>query len=335
MAVAASYPVRSPQWVLGYSGVNISGDISPMVLGITYDDRLNAASGAVEVEIEDRAKRWQGPWYPVLGDRFNLMLGYHGEALLPCGDFQVDELELDGPPDVFRLRGLASYITPAMRTMNTAGYESQSLANIAATIAGKYGLALTAASDVEDLSFARITQRRETDLEFLKRLANEHGYDFSVRGAMLVFYTIAALELAPPALTITRSATERFKFRNRTRRIYDSAAVAYQDLDTKSLIFETVPAEPAMPTGDAIKLVTRCENGAQAAVKAASALHYRNFRFIEASLTMPGNVVLAAGVNVTVSGWGTLDGTYLIERAVHHLARATGYTTTIDARRVG
>jgi Bacteriophage probable baseplate hub protein len=335
MAVAASYPVRSPQWMLTYSGVNISGDISPMVLGITYDDRLSAASGAVEIEIEDRAKRWQGPWYPALGDRFNLMLGYHGEALLPCGDFQVDELELDGPPDVFRLRGLATYVTPAMRTMNTAGYEGQSLSAIAGTIAGKYGLGLVTASGVEDLAFGRITQRRETDLEFLKRLANEHGYDFSVRGTTLVFYAIAALELAPPLLTMTRSGIERFRFRNRTRRIYDSAAVAYQDPDTKSLIFQSVPAEPATAAGDTFKLVTRCENGAQATVKAASALHYRNLRFIEASLTMPGNVALAAGVNVTVSGWGALDSTYLIERATHHLARASGYTTAIEARRVG
>ncbi len=335
MAVAASYPVRSPQWILTYSGANITGDISPMVLGITYDDRLNAASGQVEIEIEDRAKRWQGPWYPALGDRFSLMIGYHGDTLLPCGDFQLDELQLDGPPDVFRLRGLATFITPAMRTQNTVGYENQSLAGIAGTIAGKYGLELIAAPGVEDLAFARITQRREADLEFLKRLANEHGYDFSVRGGAMVFYAISALELAPPSATIVRSDTERFRFRNRTRRIYDAAAVAYQNPDTKSLIYGSVPAEPAMPVGDTIKLVARCENGAQAALKAASALRYRNLRFIEASLAMPGSSALAAGVTVTLSGWGTLDGSYLIESAVHHLARATGYTTAIEARRVG
>src|SRR5271154_4179196 len=99
MASALSYPVRSPQWVLSYEGVNISADISRMVIGVTYLDHLSGLSGEAEVIIEDHDQRWQGAWYPSLGDGLNLAIGYRGEALLPCGDFQVDELELTGPPD--------------------------------------------------------------------------------------------------------------------------------------------------------------------------------------------------------------------------------------------
>ena len=61
MAAAVSYPVRAPQWVLTYQGVNITADISPMVLAITYVDRLDNASGEVEVELEDHAKRCWAP----------------------------------------------------------------------------------------------------------------------------------------------------------------------------------------------------------------------------------------------------------------------------------
>jgi uncharacterized protein len=56
--------------------------------------------------------------------------------------------------------------------------------------------------------------------------------------------------------------------------------------------------------------------------------------FVDASIEGPGNTVLVAGSNVQLCGWGALDGTYLIETAKHHLARATGYTTSIAARRV-
>ena len=334
MAAAASYTVRSPQWILSYLGVNITADVSEMVLAIRYVDQLEGASGELEVDLEDSTKLWQSSWYPALGDIVSLQIGYRGEALLDCGEFQIDELELDGPPDVMRLRCLAAYITPAMRTANTVAYENMGIVEIAALIAAKYGLVMVAASSESesDVVFARVTQRRQTDLEFLKRLAREHNFDFTVRGGQLVFYARPALESVPAVAAITRTDTVRFSFRNRTRRIYDGAEFSYFDPDTKQLITQSVSAPS--PTGDTLKIVARCENAQQALVKAEAALHLHNMVFVDASIEGPGSTALVAGNNVQLSGWGALDGTYLIETAQHHLARATGYSTSIAARRI-
>jgi len=241
---------------------------------------------------------------------------------------------LSGPPDVFRLGCLAAYITPPMRTENSVGYENQSLLGIAELIAVKYDLVLFAAPEVESLVFERITQRRETDLAFLKRLANEHDYDFTVRSSTMVFYAVSALESAPPVATILRTSTEQFLFRNRTRRIFAASQVAYFDPDIKQLLLAGVGAEPAAPTGDTLKVLTRCENGQEAMVKAQAALHLDNRLFVTVHLVTPGTASLVAGVNVVLSGWGNLDGTYLVEIARHHLSLAHGYTTEIEARRV-
>ncbi|HKN12982.1 MAG TPA: hypothetical protein VJX68_07265 [Candidatus Binatus sp.] len=316
--------------------MNITADVSEMVLAIRYVDRLDGASGELEVELEDSEKLWQGPWYPALGDVVSLQIGYSGEALLECGDFQIDELELEGPPDVMRLRCLAAYITPAMRTANTVAYENMGILEIAAQIAAKYGLAMVVASSESesDLMFARITQRRQTDLEFLKRLAREHNFDFTVRAGQLIFYERPALESVPAVAVITRSDTMRFSFRNRTRRIYDGAEFSYFDPDTKQLITQMVSADSSSPTGDTLKIVARCENSEQAQVKAEAALHLHNMVFVDASIEGPGITVLVVGNNVLLSGWGALDGTYLIETALHHLARAKGYSTSIGARRI-
>jgi phage protein D len=335
MSAATAYPVRAPQWSIEYQGVNITGEIAPMVRRIAYVDRLSDASGEVEVEAEDREQRWQGPWYPALGDVMNVMIGYRGEPMLPCGDFEIDDLELAGPPDVFRMRALAAYITPAMRTANSVGYENQTLLEIAATIAGKYGLTIASAPELEGVAFARITQDHETDLAFLKRLAIEHGYDFTVRGGVMVFFAIAALEAVPPTATIVRSDTERFGFRNRTRKVYNGAQVAYFDPASKELITANAAASSAAVSGDMLKIVTRCENAAQAALKVDAALHRHNMLAVTASVVMPGVPALAAGGAVLLSGLGTLDGTYLIELARHELSRARGYTTAIEARRLG
>ncbi len=331
---ATAYPVRTPQWVLTYQGVDITSGISPMVVGITYIDHLDALSGEMEIEVEDHDRKWQGPWYPGLGDQVNLTIGYVGEQMLPCGDFELDQLELSGPPDGFRMRGLAAFVTPALRTANSAGYEGQTLLGIARTIAAKYGYSVVSAGGAADLSFERVTQNGESDLAFLKRLAAEHDFDFTVRGTALVFYARSALEGAPAVETLTRSDTLSFGFINRTRRIYGSATVAYQDPATKSLIAQTANSSAQMPTGDILKRAVRCENGQQAALRARAALHAKNLKFVEGVLRMPGSATLAAGNNVTLSGFGNLDGVYMIRSARHRLTRDGGYVTDVEVRRV-
>ncbi len=327
--------VSQPQWVLTYKGVNITADISAMVISITYLDRLDGASGALEMELEDQDRRWQGPWQPSEGDQVNLMIGYVGSSLLPCGDFQVDELALTGPPDLFHIRCLAAYITPAMRTPNSTGYENQTLTQIASSIATKHSLTLVGRNTTPNLIFARITQRQETDLAFLRRLARNHNYEFTIRGEQLVFYPRSSLEASAPVATIGRSDLVRFDFRLKTHRIYKGGEVSYQLAETKELITQNVPAAGEIPTNDTLKLTVRCENGQQANLRATSALHFENMERASATLTAVGSIAYAAGSTVTVEGFGLNDGNYLIETARHRFERATGYTTDLTMRSVG
>ena len=334
MVSAISYPVRTPEWVLNYQGINITADISAMLLSISYTDYLSELSGELEFVIEDHDQRWQTSWYPTLRDEVSLAMGYHGEGLLPCGEFQIDQLELAGPPDTLVIRCLAAFITPAMQTPNSAGYENETLLGIAQTIGQKYGLAVIGTPDVIDIAFERVTQKHETDLAFLKRLALEHDYNFSIRGSILVFYARASLEAIPPVQTVTRTDVERFEFRNRTHAIYRAAEVVYHDLTTKPLIAQGVVATAPIPTGDVLKLVSRCENGQQALLRAQAALHSHNISFIEATVTMPGSVAMASGNTIALSGFGEFDGTYIILVANHRLDRAHGYTTRLEVTRV-
>ena len=328
--------VRSPRWVLFYQGVNITARIERMIRRITYQDHGSNASDEVEVELEDRDKRWQGPWFPAEGDRLNLQIGYDGEALLNCGDFQVDEVELNGPPDVVTMRCLAASIKPAMRTPNTNGYENQTLIQIATQIASKYGLNVVASPDAINVSFDRVTQLQETDLAFLRRLANDHNYDFTVRGNNLVFYSRTALEQTAPVLAIVRGQTpvKQYEFKSRTQQIYKAAEVSYFNPDTKALVTGTATASPAPPTGDTLKLQKRCANGQVATLKAQASLHDHNMLQVTGKLTLSGTIVLRAMKNVTVQGWGDFDGTYHMDSARHTLERPGGYTTEIEIRSV-
>lgn len=80
--------------------------------------------------------------------------------------------------------------------------------------------------------------------------------------------------------------------------------------------------------------MTRVENGAQALLKAQSALQAHNLSKIVMEATTLGITTLAAGNVITVTGFGATDGTYLIERARHRLSPTRGYTTDLVACQV-
>lgn len=335
MALSISYPVKVPRWVVTYKGVDITLDISPMLTAITYTDQLGSSAGSLELDLEDHQKFWQGPWYPRQGDEVDVLIGYTGDELLPCGNFQIDELELSGPPDHFTMRCLAAWITPAMRTRHSVGYEGQALPQIAATIAAKYGLTVVGAVNDRNVSFARITQCRETDLEFLARLARAHNYEFTIRGTQLVFYAMAALETAAPVLTLSREDLLGFSFLNKTHLTYKAGELSYQALAYKQLIAQSVAPSATGSTGDILKCIERCENGQQAALKAQSALHEMNKSALTVRLSAPGNPELSAGNVLAISGFGVSDGNYLVETARHRLSRDRGFTSDVTARSVG
>lgn len=325
--------VRTPRWILSYQGVDITADVSPMALSVIYTDQLSGSAGEIEVELEDGAKLWQTSWYPQQGDLVDLLIGYEGEPLLPCGQFQVDDLQLSGPPDVFNLRCLSAFITPAMRTRLSAAFENQTLLQIAQRIATKYNLNVVGVPNQLNLTFARITQKNETDLAFLHRVARSNNYDFTIRGNKLVFYSRVALESASPISTLTRSDTLDFSFRDKTHRIFKTARVSYQSPVGKTLITSSTADMPAGPCDDTDALIVRCENNQQAQLKAQSAVHRSDMLKVTTTLTVTGNPLLCAGSTVMLIGFGVYDGVYLISTSRHELVRRTGYTSQIIAYR--
>jgi phage protein D len=332
MSAALAYPVRTPAWILTYAGVNITADVTAMVEAIVYESREQHLADEVQVTLEDRDGRWQGPWSPSYGDIVTLQIGYANEPFLPCGSFQVDEVELQGPPDAVHLKCIAAGITPTLRTPISARFEGQTLAQIATSVAARHGYTVVNAPAASSLLLSRVTQNRETDLEFLHRIANAYNYDFSVRGTQLIFYPRGALETAPAVLALQRTDLTRFEFTGKTSQIYRAAQVSYQNPSSKTLISQTV-ADSSAPTGDTLNLAERAESPSDALAKAAAALHRCNMLRATMRVTLPGTTTLVAGTNLTIQGFGQNDGTYLVTQALHRLERSSGYTTEAEGRK--
>ena len=177
--------VPHPVFVLSYEQKNITSDITPYVRSVTYTDYLSGQSDELEVELEDADGRWVRHWYPGKGDTLSLKIGYEAAPLLPCGAFEIDEIEFAQPPATVSIRGLATGVKKSVRTRVGRAYENTTLAAIAQRIAKRNKLTLT--GKIRDIRIDRVTQYQERDVEFLTRLAREYGYAFKIVGSKLVF----------------------------------------------------------------------------------------------------------------------------------------------------
>lgn len=385
-------------------------------------------------------------------------MGYT-DSLVDCGEFEIDEMTISGPPDVITIRGIASWVTSAIRTRDVNAHENKTLREIAEAVCKKHGLTLvdgsvvkttsaqnltkeskqvdqltdsllsSALSDaatmfqrvystrnslisignvlklkgftsinsfladiVDDLGtfsstnsaartffinaavdkmkilsglmakaviptrsvrsggvlytlrIARSTQNNETDLAYLKRISEEFGFMFSIRGDQMIFSSIYDIEDGKPVLEIDKTELiGSYDIKDKTSETYSNAVCKYHDSKNNKTVeykVETVENSDKVAfartvKSDTLYIKSKAENEQQAELKARAALHKANSHQQELNFSTQGNPLLVAGNNVDVTGFGVLSGKYHIIQSTHRFETSSGYTTSIQSKRVG
>ncbi|EDW4369654.1 phage protein D [Salmonella enterica subsp. diarizonae] len=350
MAAMNTLPVPEPVFVLRYNLKDITHDITAYATSITFTDKLSGESDELEVELEDSEQRWRDAWYPGMGDTLALQLGFKGKPLTDCGGFSIDEIELSGPPDSVSIRGRSAPVTRAMRTRSNRGFENTTLAAIAGRIARKHKLKLE--GQIEPLTLERITQYGESDLTFLKRLAQDYGYMVKVTPEKLIFSHLGKLRDAPVIRTITPQDVSRWTLRDTLHEVYKGGKNKHQNSQTRTLV--TYKADGSQDTrqvkraqvqvpfrlpeesvgADTLNTYERASNPAESHAKGKAKLDSKNEYKHAGTLSLgDGDLSLRAGASVTLSGFGQSDGKWLIISARHSFVRSSGLTTDIDIAR--
>ncbi len=304
---------------------DVTGDFSPWLLSLSYVDHLAGEADGLEISLDNSEGRWLQGWYPVKGSTLEAWLGYEGQPLMPCGEFQVDEMDFSGPPDVVNLRALAAGARTPLRTRQTQVWEGVSLRQVVKAVADRHGLQVAGA--VPDLHWRCVTQMRETDLGFLQRLAIDLGVVFTIKGQRLVFHDLETLEAAPAVRVVRRDEVIGWSFRDKV--VEGAASASYFDGETGEL--QVVELQAAH--GDHAKRTRRAESRTHATRLAKVALRVARSQEREGTLALSGNVVLRAGRTLELQGWGVLDGLWLIKSARHSVDRG-GYRVDLEVRHV-
>jgi phage protein D len=324
--------VRSPKIEMIYAGKDITQDVTPYLVQFNYTDHVQGKTDEISFTFEDTDKLWRNSWRPSKKDVVEVSIGYN-DLMVSCGTFEVDQIDFAGPPDQLTMRGMAAGISKAVRTRLSSVHEKKTLKQIAQTIADKHGLTLQ--GDVNHILIQTTTQNRETDFAFLNRLAISFGYVFSVRDKILTFMNVFDLDATDPVKEIDRVDLIRYSIKDKTADTYKSAAVRYQEPVENKSITAQIEADIQETANDVLELREKCENEGQAKTKAEAALHFKNTKAMEGTLTVEGDPLLVAGNSFDLTGMGYISGKYKIQSSSHTLSQGGGYVTTLNIKRVG
>lgn len=320
-----------------YNGKNITGDILPYVISLSYTDKSKDESDELEIILEDKDGLWKAEWFPTTGDTIEARI-FDLNGTLECGRFIVDELAGEGSEsgDTFAIRGLAVSINKALRTKTNYAHENKTLRELANYVAAKHGL--TVEGKIDEIRIARVTQYLQSDLSFLRRLAGDYGYTFSIRDSRLTFTSVFELEKKDAAFAIHRTEMIDYSITGKTANTYKSAKLSYHNPRQKKLIEHTAQESEQAYQGakvDTLEVKARAENQQQAEIKSRVALYRANSLQQEGTVNMPGNIYAVAGNNCTLEGIGAFSGLYYLDSTTHSVDADSGYTTALSVKRVG
>lgn len=329
--------VELPKFTVLYDNRDITSDISKYMLSIKYNDKTSGESDEIEIELEDKDGLWQNSWYPEKGAKLTLTI-----EDLKCGVFEIDEIEIKGPPDTVSIRAMATGITNTLRTKKSDAHENKTLRQIAEKVAKKN--ALTVAGDIPDITIGRTTQNQETDLAFLKRISNEYGIVFSVRENTITFTSVVGLEQRNSSLKIDKFDLSQYSIKDKATGMVKNASVKSKNakknnsVETNLEYNEWLKTEgykyPDVKNKDTAVTHTKAENKQQAEAKAKAIMHTSASNQQEGSFSFKGNTLAVAGNNFDLSGLGILSGKWNILTSSHKIDKSSGYTTDIECKRL-
>ncbi|WP_232277201.1 phage late control D family protein [Paenibacillus sp. 481] len=334
---------RRAELKLTYNGKDISGPLSDWLIDFNYSDAAPGYLDDLQLTLADRERRWQSDWISMAGDKIKAEIithnwFKHGETMkLPCGTFSVDAVDFAGPPDTVQIKALSLPVSASIRhEKRTRAWEKVKLSTLARDIAKRAGLKLFFSAD--DTTYDRIEQQDQSDMAFLMDACIKEGVAIKITGGKLVLFDEAKFEQQAPIMTINRgeSNVSSYSFSWSTSgAAYRSCVVTYQH--KKKKMTKTIQASytpPGAPkTGPTLRIKEKIDSQAAGIRLAKKKLREKNKEVGKASLSMMGDVRLAAGATIQLKDFGRFDGKYIIVSAKHAVGSG-GYRTDLEIRKV-
>lgn len=321
-----------------FNGADITKDLAPDLVSFTYNDN-EGKSDEIQLTLQDRERKWQGPWIPVKGDVIKAAIrleNWQKEGVttkLSCGTFYVDDAGFKGPPDTVTIKALSvPFKDGGKDTKHTRAWEKANLSTIMSDLASSAGLSLF--FDAPDFTYDRVEQDKKTDLAFAKEIAKKEGLSIKVSDGQLVVYDELKYESKGSVRTLKRGESDIKDYDFKTTAAeeqYQKVELSYWD-DKKKKLIKYVYDVPGVKEGPTLKVNKRAKSLDEAKRWAQKEARNKNKSSKSAKFTLVGTETMVQGVTIETAGFGDFDTKYYVESASHKVTG--GYTVDITTREV-
>ncbi|PIQ25424.1 phage protein D [bacterium (Candidatus Blackallbacteria) CG13_big_fil_rev_8_21_14_2_50_49_14] len=324
-----------PDFKLFYAGKDVTHDLAPYITEIVYTDRLTGQSDELDVSLVDPDGRWMDAWYPEKGAEIKLEYGYTHKPLIKAGAFEVDEIEIEGPPSTVRIRALSAGLSRQARTRLGKAYEKTTLKAIVEKVAKR--LKAKVSGQIADIQIPKATQYGETDWAFLVRLCREYGYEVKLtdNNQTLVVAKLKDLASQKAVRVITPADLISYQYRDKITEVPAKTEVKHQNRRKKKLVKGEAQNKLTLDktASDTHKKILPVDSKGQAQAVADAEQERQEIDKTSFTINLWGDASLVAGARVTASKFGKLNGEYMIVESKHTISRS-GYSTESQMKRV-
>lgn len=320
-------------WRVTMDGKDLSDRLRPRLVSLSISEKRGDEADQLDIVLNDTdgqlgiAKE---------GAVLHVQLGWlQGRdvtvGLIDKGSFKADDVSHSGPPDQITIKARATDFTSQIRNRHQQSWKNTTLGAVLKDIAGRNGLTLKCAADLASIALPSISQSRESDIAFLRRLGRENDAVATIKDKHVIFARKGAGATtsgkALPTLMIRRTDGDRHNWQRQKRDGQEGVTASWHD--KKGAKRQTVTVGKA----DGAKKLRKIHPDEASAKRAALA---ERDRLKRAPATFDMKLALGRAdaipeIRVKVSGYkDEIDATtWLISEATHRLDKAGGFVTEV------
>ncbi len=326
---------RRAELDVSYEHINITDNIKECLKRFSYTDIVSGGSDSVSIEVQDRDRKWMGGCLPQKGDHMSASANFRdwtGDGdnwEMYCGEFEVDDVSMSGPPASCSIKAVSIPRSEAFNDEErTKNWEDVTVREIAAEIAGRAGIDLF--YQAEDISVKAMEQDGQTDCKFLYSVCEKYGLAMKVFAGRIVIFDEAQYEGAEAVDTLCYEDFNRYSYNSTLAGTYTGAKISYTDPGTGEDHIVMVGGPNRI-----MEINEEADSAEDARRKAVAALNNANKKETTFGGTVMARKTLISGCCVKLTGFGAPDGIYYLDQVVTKIEGNGASQQSLTMHRVG
>lgn len=224
-----------PRVEVSIDGVPVAGHFYERLLSLTVTDEEGMKSDTVDIELNDGPPNFLA--IPRTGAIISVKMGF-GDDLVPKGVFTADKVNVDCLPYKMSISGKAADLRSGkLKERQERSWDKTKLGDILSQIASESGLTPAVDDDLANFEYEWLAQQDESNINFLRRLAERHNGLYAVKQKRLIFTRLGSglsasgAPLGSIILTPEKIKVGSLKVEINDRTKYSKVVAYYQDSD--------------------------------------------------------------------------------------------------------